>query len=156
MKSQVNAVIEGVQKLKGQEAFTERVELTGEERAKLADWIVEGIESGEVAFSDRARAKYDTPAKVRSYVLGMISNHLRKCPKLNGGEAYRPRNPGSRAGSTDPVVRELRKLMRVAPEEHRELIQAELDKRLEELRREKLKTVEIDEDLLPESLRGII
>ena len=153
---QSDAVLRAIQAIKGQDEFTEPVTLTTDERRRVIDQVTEGILSGEVAFSDRARKRYDTDAKVRSYVVGMVSNHLRKDRRLNGGVSYQPKNPGSRTGSQDPVVRELRKLMRVAPEEHKQTIRDEINQRLEELRRAKLQEVEIDDSLIPESLRGII
>jgi len=41
-------------------------------------------------------------AKLRSYCSGLQSNWLRKDTRLNGGVKYVAKNPGSRAGSTDP------------------------------------------------------
>ena len=53
--------------------------------------------------------KLRNPAKLKSYVSGLVNNHHRKDRRLNGGTAYVPKNPGSRA--TNPELRELKKLL---------------------------------------------
>lgn len=152
---QVDAVFKMVCEIRGSESFTEAVSLTRDEKQEVAERIVAGMRAGEVELSERAQEKYHTDAKLKSYVLGMINNHLRKDRRLNGGVTYAPKNPGSRAGSGDPVVRELKKLLKVVGDEERQLVQDEIDKRLSEIRAEKAKTVEIDTELLPESLRNL-
>ncbi len=152
---QVDAVFKMVCEIKGSNSFTEAVTLTPEEKKMAADQITDWIESGDVDFSERARTKYDSPEKVRSYVLGMINNHLRKDKRLNGGTTYTPKNPGSRAGSGDPVIRELKKLLKVVGDEERALVQEEIDKRLSEIRAEKAKSIDIDTDLLPDLVKNL-
>lgn len=85
-------------------------EMTREERSEIVGIITSGLISGSVSFSDNARSKYDTPEKIREYAGGLVTNWLRKDTRLNGGEKYTPKNPGSRAGSGDEVLKNLKVL----------------------------------------------
>lgn len=135
------------------------VTLSKEERSQVVSMVTESITSGETEFSDAAKAKYDTPEKVRSYVVGLVNNWLRKDKRLNGGVKYQAKNPGSRAGSTDPVIKELRKLLSTLTEEDQKAaVQAEIDARLAEIQATKqaAKKEEINLDHIPEHLRALV
>ncbi len=125
----------------------------------IVDAVTQSIMSGETDFSDEARTKYDTEAKVRTYTKGMVNNWHRKHKELNGGAAYQAKNPGSRAGSSDPVVRELRKLkaqLEAAGESTAE-VQAEIDSRVQQAQASKAKsTPTVDAQKLPEALRHLV
>ena len=136
-----------------------RVELTKEERGQVVSLVTESIISGDTEFSDSAKTTYDTPEKIRSYVVGLVNNWIRKDKRLNGGTAYTPKNPGSRAGSTDPVIKELRKLLSTLTEDdHKAAVQAEINTRLEEIQAAKqaTKKEEINLDNIPEHLRALV
>ena len=135
------------------------VNLTKEQRSQVVSLVTDSITTGDTEFSDSAKTKYDTPEKVRSYTVGLVNNWLRKDKRLNGGEAYKPANPGSRAGSQDPVIKELRKLFSTLTEDdQKEAVQAEIDARLESIRAEKSATKKesIDLDQIPEHLRSLV
>jgi len=130
-----------------------KVELTKEERTQVIDIIVEGINNDEVVFSDSAREKHDTPEKVRGYVRGMIGNWLTKDTRLNGGEKYTPKNPGSRAGQGDEVMKNLRLLLKTIDDpEQKAHVEAEIEKRKSELSDAKVKNVSVNFDVLPQEL----
>jgi len=78
-----------------------KVQLTSDQRKQVVERIVAGIKEGTISFSESARAKHDTDAKLRSYVGGMVTNWLNKNPELNGGVKYVAKNPGSRSGSLE-------------------------------------------------------
>ena len=135
------------------------VSLSKEERSQVVTMVTESIFSGGTEFSDSAKTKYDTPEKVRSYAVGLVNNWLRKDKRLNGGVKYEAKNPGSRTGSTDPVIKELRKLFSTLTEEdHKAAVQAEIDTRLAEIQAEKsaTKKEEINLDHIPEHLRSLV
>lgn len=91
---------------------------------------------------------------LRKYIPGLVNNWVRKDKRLNGGITYVPKNPGSRTGSGDDVLRNLKALAELQknnPEAVAE-IQKAIDARMEEL---KPKT-EINIDLLPASLRKFV
>lgn len=86
---------------------------TKEQRAQVTEILVEGFTSGKINLKDTPsnQAKLSDDAKLRSYCSGLQSNWLRKDPRLNGGVKYVAKNPGSRAGSTDPQIKAMRTLL---------------------------------------------
>lgn len=138
--------------------FTEGTDVAkvanGDVRKQVTDLVTEGILSEEIDFSDKARAKYDTEAKVRSYVTGLISNWWKKNPKLNGGTTYKPKNPGSRTGNGDKMMKELKKAAKVYADDPTKLasINEFIEERRAELIAQKKKDIEINFDVLPEGL----
>ena len=129
--------------------------LTKEMRSDVIGIIVSGINEGTVEFSENAQTKYDTDQKKRAYTSGLVSNWLRKDKKLNGGIAYKPKNPGSRVGSADPKLKALRQLKKqfdgVDAEKAAE-IQTHIDNRVSEIQAEKAKNIEIDLSVLDSDL----
>ncbi len=111
--------------------------------------VTAGILGNKVTFSDEARAKHTTEAQVKGYVRGMVDNHFRKDKRLNGNTKYATKSPGSRVGSQDEVVKNLRALKSQTTDEDALLeIQAAKPK--------SIKKVTIDADKIPESLRHLI
>ena len=110
--------------------FESRVEPTKEQRAQVNNILFEGFRAGSIELEK----EYDD-SKLKAYVSGLQSNWLRKDGRLNGGVAYVAKNPGSRAGSTDPQIKACRLLMatKTDPTERAE-IQAFIDKRISEIK----------------------
>lgn len=98
------AVLEALDEISGP------VTLTKDQRKDVIDAITTGITTGEVEFSDEARAKYSTEAQIRNYVSGLVNNWLRKDTRLNGGTKHEVKNPGSRAGQGDEQLKAMRAL----------------------------------------------
>lgn len=147
---QNDAVFGAVCSVLGADGFDSAVVLSKDQNNQVVEMVTEGIINGEVDFSDGAREKYNTRPLVRKYVVGMVNNHLRKDKRLNGDTVYVAKNPGSRTGSGDPVLKSLKSLLAICPQENKADIQAEIDLRLESLKPAK---PEIDWSLIPESLR---
>ena len=126
---------------------------TKEERAQIVSIVAEGISGGDVDFSDAAKLKYNTPAKVKTYTSGMVSNWLRKDTKLNGGTKYIPANPGSRAGMSDPEVKNLKLLIKSGKLDAKQtsIAQARVDEKVQAIKAEKA-NVEIDFTAIPSDL----
>lgn len=153
---QNDAVFSAVCNVRGEESFGEAVKLSKEETSAVVESVTDGIESGEVDFSDSAKAKYSDRASIRKYVIGMVNNHLRKDKRLNGGSVYVAKNPGSRSGSGDPVLKSLKALLSLTEnDEQKASVQSEIDARLASLNKAKMKVVEINWDLIPEHLRSL-
>lgn len=133
-----------------------KIELSKEQRASITEIVTAGIEANEVAFSEAAKAKYADSDKIKGYVSNMVGNWLTKDPDLNGGVKYEPKNPGSRAGQGDPELRELKKLLKkvtaTGSDEHITAVQTAIDERMEVLAISKVKDVNIDFTILPDSL----
>jgi hypothetical protein len=157
MLNQKEAVFNAVSSVLGQDSFDQACELTKEQRATVIEMVAEGFANGEVEMSDAARAKYSEHSKLKTYTNGLVSNWLRKDKRLNGGVKHTIQNPGSRAGSGDKVIKELKKLRSTLTEQEQiEAVDAEIEKRLASIKAEKAKNVEIDTSLIPDDLLDLI
>lgn len=158
MQSQKASVYVAVISVLGLESnHTGLVEPTKEQRSDIISLVTDSIMSDETEFSAEAKAKYDSRDKVKGYVNGMVSNWLRKDTRLNGGDKYITKNPGSRAGSGDEVLKNLKALRSTLSEpEHLAAVDEEIANRTAELAATKTKTVTIDESKIPEALRHLL
>jgi hypothetical protein len=135
----------------------DKVDLSPEDRKTITTMIVAAIDVGEMEFSAEARAKHNTPEKVRNYSTGLLSNWLRKDPRLNGGEKHSIKNPGSRVGQDDNVVKALRQLRKelTVPKEIA-AVDSEIELRLTQLRNDKIKSTRINIDNIPAHLLHLV
>lgn len=140
----------------GYEPNGEQVQLTDGQRKEVIETVADQFLAGEIQMTADARAKHDTREKMIIYSRGLVNNWLRKDTRLNGGDKYQPKNPGSRAGSGDKVLANLKKLLKVADQTEHAAIQAAIEARQEELTAEKAKKVEIDLSVIPEELRHLV
>lgn len=154
---QNDAVFQAVCQVLGADGFDGAVELGENERKEVVTIVTAGILSGHVDFSAEARSKYDTESKVRTYVVGMVSNHLRKDKRMNGGVKYETRNPGSRAGSGDDTLRAL-KALRSTLTSDSDIAQIDeaINARMQELQAAKAKKIEINVEALPAEFRHLV
>lgn len=134
--TQKEAVFQAVNKFGTVE--NNQAELTSDQRNQVVDHVVEGFQEGTVDMKDTEsnREKLNNPEKLKSYVVGMVSNWLRKDTRLNGGEKYEIQNPGSRAGSSDPQIKAMRQLIKKYEEgtEEYKLINDKIQARLVEIK----------------------
>ena len=86
------------------------VALSADERTQVVGLIVKDIVDGKVDFSDEAAAKYDSEAKIKTYVSGLVSNWLRRDERLNGGGKYSPTKTGTRTKTGDEQLSALKNL----------------------------------------------
>lgn len=131
--------------------------VTKDMRKDIISIVTAGIIAKEVEFSDEARAKHCDEAKVKTYVNGLVNNWHRKDTRFNGGEKYVAKNPGSRAGSGDQVLKNL-KALRSTRTDEAELaaIDEAIAKRTAEVGEEKAKKVTVDLDKIPAELRTLL
>src|SRR5665213_1033369 len=123
---------------------------TKDQLQNIYQCVTDSIVNGQTAFSDEAKLKYSTSELIRTkYVPGMVSNWLRKDVRLNGGEPYVTKSPGSRAGSGDEQLKNLKALKSLHPE-HSEAIDEQIAVRLKELNVGKAKSVEVDMSKIPD------
>jgi len=154
---QNDAVFQAVCSVLNVNSFDSAVALSKEQRSMVVAIVTEGILAGQVDFSTEAKAKHDTPAKVQIYTSGMVSNHLRKDKRLNGGEKYETKNPGSRA-KKDPAIESM-KLLQAQYEEGSDAwheIASAIYDRETTLSAAKVKKPVIDIEAIPEYLRHLI
>jgi hypothetical protein len=146
--TQKEAVFGAVCSVKGTSEFSGPVEMTREERSMVNQILFESFRGGTVELD----AEYDD-SKLKAYVSGLQSNWLRKDKRLNGGVAYVPKNPGSRAGSGDAQLKALRALMStLTDQESQAEVQRHIDARVAEIAASK-KQVAVDITKLPAELQ---
>lgn len=129
--SQKEAVFSAVTNVCGEQdgAYTP----TKDERASVNQILFEGFRNGTIEYKGDVSALSDSDLK--GYVSGLQSNWLRKDKRLNGNVQYVAKNPGSRAGSTDPQIKAMRVLLSTQEDPtKRAEIQAFIDKRLAEIK----------------------
>ena len=134
-----------------------KVELTESQRDEVHAKVCEGFLSRKIDFADTPsnREKLASKTKLSQYVSGLISNWLRKDPRLNGGEKYTPKNPGSRTGAGDEQMKTLKALQKqFAGTDKEAKILASIEKRKAELAAEKFE--EVDVSVLPDEVREAI
>lgn len=135
----------------------DKLDLSSEDRKTIVTMIVAAIDIGDMEFSVEAAAKHNTPEKIRNYSTGLLSNWLRKDERLNGGAKHSIKNPGSRIGQDDDVVKTLKQLKKELTN-IREIaaVDGEIEARLEWLRNEKQKSVLIDKSSIPKHLLHLV
>jgi hypothetical protein len=127
--------------------------ITPDQKQKTKQILFTMFREGKITYKPEFEAKVQDDSELNKYIGGLINNWLRKAKELNNGEKYEAQNPGSRAGSGDPQVRELKKLLaKVKGTTHEAKVQAAIAERLEEIKPK----VEINTDLIPESLQGLV
>lgn len=129
--------------------------MTKEIRSKIHAIVCEGFRQGQIEFKDTPsnQEKLANPSKLSGYVSGLVSNWFRKDTRLNGGEKYVAKNPGSRAGSTDPQLKALRQLLtKFKGTEKAVEIEKHINTRLAQIQAEKAKSFTVDISALPADL----
>lgn len=126
--------------------------LTKDDVTHVVNFVTAGMISGDITMTDKSHTKFDDdPKALRRYAVGLVNDRLRKAKALNGNSTYQYKNPGKLTSSRDPELKALLQAIEVVPEDQKELVQVEIDRRRLELN--KPKTVEINYDDLPEALR---
>lgn len=126
--------------------------LTDADKKTVREMLVTGFNKGEIALSEDASKKFiGNSSEMNKYVSGLLNNWIRKYKPFNSGITYEAKNPGSRQGTGDEQVKEMRKLLKVTSDETaKAAIQSAIDSRLAEI---KPATVEINYDAIPAALR---
>lgn len=137
---------------------------TKELKESVVDSVCAMFQSGEVSFKDTPEnaKKLEDAKELRRYVAGLVTNWHNKDTELNAGCKYEAKNPGSRAGSADPQVKEMKllktKLEAAGNTEGAAKVETAIQLRLNELKAAKAatKTVQINVENLPEELRSLV
>lgn len=129
--------------------------LTETDRAKVREIVFAGFRSGKIEMSEEGKAKYAEESALKAYVSGLVNNWIRKAPEFNGGNKYVAKNPGSRQGSGDEQIREMRKLLgQTTDPTKKQIIQSAIDKRKSEILADKAPAIDVSK--LPEHLRDLV
>ena len=128
--------------------------LTDPMKLNVREILFTSFRSGNVEYKASFQAKVNDDSELKKYISGLLNNWIRKAKEFNNGQAYKAKNPGSRAGSQDTKVKEMRKLLSVTTDPNAKvMIEAAIAERVATIKAE-TNTVEIDYDALPEALRA--
>ena len=131
--------------------------LTDADRASVRECLFSMFRTNEVGFKDEATAaKYESDSELKKYESGLVNNHIRKTKEFNCGQAYKAKNPGSRV--SDAQLKALKALLAqydAESDDYNEICKA-IDVRTAELAAEKVKSVAINVDVLPDHLKALI
>lgn len=132
-----------------------KVELAKDERKTVIGMLIAATNEG-VCEVKSATARAD----LSNYWNGTLSNWLRKDTRLNGGDKYVTKNPGSRAGAGDEKLREMKKLLAKVTlsgnEQHITAVTEAIELRKAEIAEEQAAKLEIDTDILPDALKHLV
>lgn len=141
-----NAVTEVIGTTRTEEDST--LTLTRDQKASVREILLVGFQEGSIEL----KSEQDD---MKKYVNGLLNNWLRKDKRFNGGVVYKAKNPGSRAGQSDPMIKNLRLLLKTTEDETAKTdIQEAIDTRLAELKPEK--KIEVDATVIPEHLQHLV
>ena len=130
--------------------------LTDKMKEEIRSRLFKMFRDGSVTYSEEFKTKASDDTELKKYISGLVNNWIRKAPEFNNGSKYVAKNPGSRQGSSDEQIKEMKKLLSVTIDaKARATIQQAIDSRIASLAAEK-KQVEINVDALPESLRHLV
>jgi hypothetical protein len=103
---------------------------TKEQRQQVRMILFTGFQAKEIELSK----PYDDD-QLMAYIPGLISNWIRKDPRLNGDVKYVAKNPGVRSGSGDATVKAMRVLLSgITDDAGKAEVQAAIDARLAEIK----------------------
>ena len=122
-------------------------------KSQVRELLFAAFRAGQVEYKASFQSKVDDDSELKKYISGLVNNWIRKAKEFNSGNTYQAKNPGSRAGSTDSKVKEMRKLLSVTTDpQAKAMIQQAIDERVAEIRAEK-QEIEIDYSNIPAHLK---
>lgn len=127
--------------------------LTSDDKKQAREILHAMFLKGEIDF--KVPAKMSDAKYMNSYVSGLVNNWVSKAPEFNCSVKHVAKNPGSRAGSGDEMIKEMKKLLVATVDQAtREVIQTAIDLRVSEIK--PMASVVIDASLLPDSLKHLV
>lgn len=130
--------------------------LTDQDKVTVREILFTAFRQGDVEYKASFQAKVNDDSELKKYISGLTNNWIRKAKEFNNGQAYVAKNPGSRTGSQDSKVKEMRKLLSVTTDpQAKTMIESAISERVAYLKAEK-NQVEIDVNNLPEALRHLV
>ena len=132
--------------------------LTSTMKKAVKNILIQQFKAGAIDCTDDfKKTKLNSDTELSKYCSGLISNWIKKDPRLNGNNKYQVVNKGIRAGQGDLQVKELRKLLKVtAGTDAQDQVSQALNARLDELKAAKTPSISIDVTALPEHLRHLV
>lgn len=137
--------------------------VTKEHRSQIIEMVTSMFANGQVSFSDKPanQSKLTNRPELRKYVSGLVSNWHNKDKALNAGQTYQAKAPGSRQGSADAQLKELKLLRKALVERNADSksiksVDEAIETRLQELGQTKKPKTSVNVEFLPEELRDLL
>jgi len=137
--------------------------ITSDHKKKVREILITGLKDGSITSSTEFAGKMTSDVDYSKYCSGLISNWIKKDPRLNGNVKHQSSSGSgksvSRVGNGDSQVKELRKLLKAtAGTDSEQEVQEALNSRLEELKVEKTSKAKssIVAESVPENLRHLV
>ncbi len=148
--SQRAGVFAAIAAVLGRSSFPQAVVLTDDQKEQVHAILVEEFVAGRIELKS---ANIRTREAIIKYVPGLVNNWVRKDPNLNGNQKYQPKNPGSRTGSGDEQLKNLKALLATLPsgDPNRKAVEDAIQARSAEL----VPKLTIQVNALPEHLRHL-
>lgn len=106
--------------------------LTKDLRSGISEILSRQFLAKEIDLSEEANSKLTDSVQLKNYVSGLISNWVRKDPRLNGGKTSS--SSTRKSSSVDPQLKALKQLHSAQTDQaKRQEIQSFIDKRVAEL-----------------------
>lgn len=136
----------------------EALTLTAEQKTTIRGILFQGFRDEQIELKEEKKPKLSDDKWLSAYVSGLLNNWMRKDNRFNGGVKYVARNPGSRAGAGDAVLKELRKLAKIHANDDVKMkeINKHIEKRKEEIAADKNSKIEVDMSKIPAGLRNLV
>jgi hypothetical protein len=126
--------------------------LNADDKTKVRAMLFIAFRKGDIDF--KSPEKLSDDKYLKDYISGLVNNWIRKAPEFNCDTVYHAKNPGSRQGSGDEMIKEMKKLLSVTTDaEAKQAIQEAIATRQAEL---KPTTVSVDVSKIPEHLRALL
>ena len=131
--------------------------ISSDMKKKIKEALMNSFKNGNVNHAADFNTKLNSDTELSKYCSGLISNWIKKDPRLNGNTKYQIVNKGARAGQGDLQVKEIKKLLKasVGTSAEEEVLKA-LNTRLAEVKAAKVPDLGIDIEALPENLRHLV
>jgi hypothetical protein len=136
--------------------------LTSEHKKKVREILVSGLKDGSITSTPEFMSKMSTDTDLSKYTSGLISNWIKKDPRLNGNKKHQSSGGNSssnRVGNSDSQVKELKKLLKatVGTDSEQEVAEA-LNARINELKVNKTSRAKssISVESIPENLQHLV
>ena len=148
--TQGEAVFQAVRTIFTEGRVPPTTEWSSAQKEAVHDSVLQMFRAGLVAKNSGGSDE----VSLRKYIPGLTNNWVRKDKRLNGGEVYIPKNPGSRTGSGDEVLKNLKVMLTmVSNPDAKVAVQQEIDKRVAQLAKP---AVTVDVSKIPEHLRHLV
>lgn len=122
--------------------------LTADDKATVRSILFTQFRAGKIDYKNSVPSDDKV---LMNYISGLVNNWIRKAPEFNCNTVYHAKNPGSRQGSGDEMIKEMKKLLSVTTDAEAKAVIAEaIAARQAEI---KPTTVTVDVSKIPEHLR---